>query len=497
LIASLNESSELEPLESAHEPGLPGLLFTSADSQELHAELAARKNLSGPILVIAQRRTDLGVDHPWQLLQAGASDLLILEECREPVGAIAARLKRIAEIEEIATAPLVRQNLVGESACWRQVVRQVVEVSRFSAASLLITGESGTGKELVARLVHTLDPRAEKGELVILDCTTVSPELAGSEFFGHERGAFTSAVAARDGVFALAHGGSLFLDEVGELPLGLQAELLRAVQERTYKRVGSNKWERTDFRLVCATNRDLKTEETRGNFRLDFYHRIACSRCHLPPLRERREDILPLARHFLGQTLKESGELDFDPAVQDFLNTRDYPGNVRELGQLVRLIAQRHVGPGPITIGAVPPEERAPAAESLAHDWRNADFQNALRRALACGAGLQTIREQTAEAVIEIALRDADGNLRRAALKLGVTDRALQMRRAARLDNTKGNGHAELRSPGSPAPPTDRETGPAPMSDSRAPRAPHRKATGGQPTARTRENPVRQPLRPD
>src|SRR5678816_4688946 len=143
----------------------------------------------------------------------------------------------------------------------------------------LIAGESGTGKELVARLIHALDRREPKGPFVVLDCTTVSPELAGSEFFGHERGAFTTAVTAREGAFAMADGGTLFLDEVGELPLALQAELLRVIQERVYKRVGSNTWKQADFRLVCATNRDLAAEEAKGNFRLDLFHRIASSRC--------------------------------------------------------------------------------------------------------------------------------------------------------------------------------------------------------------------------
>jgi transcriptional regulator with GAF, ATPase, and Fis domain len=349
--------------------------------------------------------------------------------------------------------------LIGRSPAWLRLLRQAVEVARFSSGSLLITGESGTGKELVARLVHTLDPRPNKRELVILDCASVSPELSGSEFFGHERGSFTSAVAARDGVFSLANGGTLFLDEVGELPNALQAELLRAIQESTYKKVGSNTWQRTDFRLICATNRDLKAEEARGNFRLDFFHRIACARCHLPPLRERREDILPLAHYFLRKVFDDRPALDFDPTVQEFLITRDYPGNVRELGQLVRRIALRHVGPGPVTVGAIPEEDRGPGLERLGRDWRDEEFQCALRRALASGASLHTIREQTADTVIEIALHDANGNLQRAAIRLGVTDRALQMRRAAKTDG-RGNGGLRVTRPAPPLLPMDRETRP-------------------------------------
>src|SRR5205085_578959 len=198
---------------------------------------------------------------------------------------------------------------------------QVIEIALFSDGSVLLLGESGTGKELLARLVHTLDPRPDKGELVVLDCTTVVPELAGSEFFGHERGAFTGAAASRDGAFALADRGTLFLDEVGELPLALQAQLLRVVQERTYKRVGSNVWKQTNFRLICATHRDLRQDVAAGRFRGDFYHRIASRVCRIPALRERRDDILPLTEHFLRE-LGGDAEPGFDPGVGELLAQR-------------------------------------------------------------------------------------------------------------------------------------------------------------------------------
>ncbi len=139
----------------------------------------------------------------------------------------------------------------------------MVEIARFTDAAVLITGESGTGKERMAQLIHELDPRPKKGRLVVLDCSTVVPSLSGSEFFGHEKGAFTGASAPRSGAFELADGGTLFLDEVGELAVPLQAELLRVIQEGTFKRVGSNTWRRSAFRLVCATNRDLAAARDR------------------------------------------------------------------------------------------------------------------------------------------------------------------------------------------------------------------------------------------
>ena len=222
----------------------------------------------------------------WDLVHAGASDVVSWHEAADPVGEVAARLQRWRLVDELTASPEVTRTLVGRSLAWQSVMREVVEVARFTDASVLITGESGTGKELVARLIHDLDGRPGKKDFVILDCTTVVPSLSGSEFFGHERGAFTGAIAPRAGAFELADGGTLFLDEVGELPLPLQAELLRAVQERTFKRVGSNVWRQANFRLLCATNRNLIQEQEEGRFRADFYYRIAGWTVRLPSLRD-------------------------------------------------------------------------------------------------------------------------------------------------------------------------------------------------------------------
>jgi len=324
----------------------------------------------------------------------------------------------------------VGANLVGKNPVCISVLRQTIEVANFTDASIMVCGESGTGKELVARLTHTLDARRKNHDLVILDCTTIVPELSGSEFFGHERGAFTGAVTSRDGAFALADGGTLFLDEVGDLPLALQAELLRVVQERTYKRVGSNTWQKTNFRLVCAPNRDLQSEIARGRFRADLYYRIASWICTLPPLRQRPED-LPLTFHFLRNLRSSDKSPEIDQTVRDYLVQRSYPGNVRDLKQVVSRMSYRHVGPGPITAGDIPEEDR-PATERGPREWRDSHFELAIRRAIAMGVGLKEISQSAADTAIGIAVRDLDGNLPRAARQLGVTDRALQMRRAAR-----------------------------------------------------------------
>jgi transcriptional regulator with GAF, ATPase, and Fis domain len=343
-------------------------------------------------------------------------------------------------VDAIVTSPVVRDNLVGKSPAWISLLRQIVEVATFTTAPILITGESGTGKELAARLIHALDQRPHKGELIVLDCTTIVPELSGSEFFGHERGAFTGAVSARDGAFALANGGTLFLDEVGDLPLRLQAELLRVVQEHTYKRVGSNVWQETDFRLVCATNRDLQQEESQGRFRRDFYYRIASWTCKLPPLRERPEDILPLADHFLQHLRPNEAAPRMDHPVRDYLLQRTYPGNARDLKQVVSRLSYRHVGSGPITVGDIPAEER-PQTHSVPGGWRDEAFESVIRRAAVLGAGLKEITQAASDTAIRTVVTEENGNLRRAARRLGVTDRALQMRRAAerRRSNERDN----------------------------------------------------------
>ena len=354
----MRERIEASPLES-EEPSGPGLVVFDRLGPSVYDQVRQlSRNGLGRVLAVAISAEPLADGSSWSLLKVGASDVIAWNGGADAGAAICARLRRWASVDDLVRSSLVAGNLVGCSPAWTMALRQVIEVAVFTDAAVMITGESGTGKELVVRLLHTLDRRSNKGDLVILDCTTIVPELAGSEFFGHERGAFTNAVAVRDGAFALAHGGTLFLDEVGELPLMLQADLLRVVQERTYKRVGSNSWEKTDFRLVCATNRDLLQEEAQGRFRRDFYYRIAGCTCKLPPLRERVEDILPLTRHFLTQFRPDLGAIELDEPVRQYLLRRTYPGNVRDLRQLISRIACRHVGPAPITVGDVPEDER-------------------------------------------------------------------------------------------------------------------------------------------
>jgi transcriptional regulator with GAF, ATPase, and Fis domain len=389
------------------------------------------------ILLIAAPVTALAPAQKWKLLTNGASNVFSDTSAERLCATLYDQLERWSEIDAIFASPLVSRNLIGCSSTWRSELRRIIEVAKFTEANVLLCGETGTGKELLARLIHSLSARPNKGQMVVLDCTTVVRELSGSELFGHERGAYTGAVGPRDGAFALADGGTLFLDEIGELPLALQAQLLRAIQEKTYKRVGGNQWCRSDFRLVCATNRDLLKAVERGEFRRDLYYRIAGWVAKPPALRERPEDIVPLAKHFLEILRPGAPVPEFEEAVQQYLVQREYPGNVRDLRQLVSRIAYRHVGPGPITPGDIPEEER-PTTERDSGCWCDEGFRSAVRHAVVSGVGLKEISRVTSDTAVQIALRNEGGSIGRAARRLRVTDRALQMRQADRRVSMTG-----------------------------------------------------------
>jgi transcriptional regulator with GAF, ATPase, and Fis domain len=204
------------------------------------------------------------------------------------------------------------------------------------------------------------------------------------------------------------------------------------VQEGTFKRIGGNNWKSTEFRLICATNRDLEAEVAAGRFRTDLYYRIAGIRCRLPSLRERPTDIPVLIDHFIDELKGQSQVSGVDEPVMRMLLTREYRGNVRELRLLVTRMLSRHVGPGAISIGDVPEEERQPMSDAA--DWRDAGFIRAINRAVVSGTGLKAIGRAAEDAAEQLALEWENGNIHLAAARLGVSDRALQLRRAARRE---------------------------------------------------------------
>jgi two-component system response regulator AtoC len=238
-------------------------------------------------------------------------------------------------LRERYDAPTAFENIVGGSAAMERIFELVRRVAPTKSA-VLITGETGTGKELVARAIHNRSPRAEK-LFVPLNCAAIPAELLESELFGHARGAFTGAQAARIGKFEIADGGTLFLDEIGDMPYALQAKLLRVLQEGIIEPVGTNRRVPVDVRVVSSTNRDLAAGMQAGTFREDLFYRLNVFQVHVPPLRERKEDIRPLFESFLRRFAGELGRSDFRlaPDATAVLEAYDWPGNVRELQNTV------------------------------------------------------------------------------------------------------------------------------------------------------------------
>ncbi len=236
--------------------------------------------------------------------------------------------------------------MIGESPGLRKVLQQVQLVAP-TDASVLITGESGVGKELIARAIHESSPRSE-GPMIKVNCASIPRELFESEFFGHVRGSFTGAVRDRMGRFELADGGSLFLDEIGEIPLEMQSKLLRVLQEGTYERIGEEQTQRADVRIIAATNRDLETEVAAHRFRQDLYYRLSVFPIEVIPLRQRKEDIPLLASNFLETHSRKLG-MPLPKLKRKHLQelaSYDWPGNVRELQNVIeRAIIRARTGP--------------------------------------------------------------------------------------------------------------------------------------------------------
>jgi DNA-binding NtrC family response regulator len=223
--------------------------------------------------------------------------------------------------------------LIAESAAMREVARSIARLAG-SNVSVLLHGETGTGKEVLARAVHDLSERRDK-PFEVVDCGSMAPTLIASELFGHDRGAFTGAHADRAGAFERANGGTVFLDEIGELPLDLQPMLLGVLERRRFKRVGGSKERSIDVRVVAATHRDLRNATNLGTFRADLYFRLAVARVVIPPLRDRPEDIEPLVRHFAEQLTGDPNVQPFDRAALERLEAHPWSGNVRELRNVV------------------------------------------------------------------------------------------------------------------------------------------------------------------
>jgi DNA-binding NtrC family response regulator len=281
--------------------------------------------------------------------------------------------------------------MVAESEAMQRVL-DVVRRAAKSEATVLVTGESGTGKELVARAVHVQSDRVG-GPFVAVNCKALAPGVLESELFGHERGAFTGAERARPGLFERAQGGTLFLDEIGETSPDFQAKLLRVLQEKKVTRVGGGEERVLDFRVVAATNRDLKREVEAGSFREDLYFRLAVIPIHLPPLRERPEDVLALARHFFVRAAAEKRPPleGWSPEVEKFLLAHAWPGNARELENALERGVALARGPKIELEDLLLDGEDRPRAESAADEplagWLDRQAAGRIRAVLADSGG--------------------------------------------------------------------------------------------------------------
>jgi transcriptional regulator with PAS, ATPase and Fis domain len=321
---------------------------------------------------------------------------------------------KLAPLSATAAAPSpgtrgLDSGIIGNSQQLREVLIKIDKVAG-GDANVCIMGESGTGKELIARAIHRNSPRRDR-PLVTLDCTAIPEGLMESQLFGHRRGSFTGAVEHRNGVFALADTGTLFIDEISELPLPLQAKLLRVIQAHEFVEVGGSQPIQTDIRLITASNKDLREAVADGTFRADLYYRVAVVMIQLPPLRERREDIPQLVRHFLERfsSVHRRPVPAITPRALEMLTSYTWPGNVRQLENCIEqavVLANEEI----IDVDVLSLDHREPKKMVGHHE--------------AAQAGL-TLREVEQEHILRT-LHAVNGNRTRAARLLGISLRCLQ-----------------------------------------------------------------------
>jgi DNA-binding NtrC family response regulator len=297
-----------------------------------------------PEAIVIMITGNVQVDNTISALRGGAYDFIAkpinLEELRVTIrNAIETRQLRreVAQVRTERAREFNFRQIVGESPAMKKMLGLAAKVAESEVSSVLLQGESGTGKDLVAKAIHYGSQRSE-GPFVAVNCAALPATLIESELFGYEKGAFTDAKARKEGLFEQAHGGTLLLDEIGELELSLQAKLLRVLEEGAFRRVGGLKDIPLDVRVLAASNRDLKTESEAGRFRLDLYYRLSIIQIDIPPLRERGDDVLLLSQHYIdaiGARLRRNKVTGLSPEATAVFKHYDWPGNVRELRNVI------------------------------------------------------------------------------------------------------------------------------------------------------------------
>lgn len=376
--------------------------------------MEALKNIKSinPVLPVVMMTAYATVETAVEALKVGAADYLIkplkLDELEEVIGAVIEPAASGADAAELCVPELPGQDLVAVSSVMKEVLGKAAQVAP-TDATVLLTGESGSGKEILAEAIHAASPRAEK-RIMSLNCAAIPDSLIEGELFGHKKGAFTGADRDTEGRFQAAQGSTLFLDEIGDLPLSSQAKLLRVLQDRKVTQVGSTEEIETDVRIITATNRNLEEEVAKGRFREDLFYRISVFPIRIPPLRERKIDIPPLAELFLGRfNGRHSKDINgFTPRALASLLSHDWPGNVRELMNVIEraVILSRGEFLGERDLPGI-------GAANLDDENSSSEYPNGI-----------SLREME-KILIEKTLADTSGNRTHAARILGITRKTL------------------------------------------------------------------------
>jgi DNA-binding NtrC family response regulator len=391
-------------------PGLDGMELLQKIMQYDHAL---------PVIILTAYGT---VASAVDALKKGAFDYITKPFEQDELKTVISKAVRTRQLDDGLPAPTGdadQYRIIGKSSRISEILRIVQKVSP-SETTVLITGETGTGKELIARAIHANSSR-KKQPFIKINCAAIAHNLVESELFGYEKGAFTGAVTTKPGRFELAHKGTLFLDEVGEIPRDVQAKLLQAIQDQSFERIGGLKTISVDVRLITATNKNLPDEIKAGHFREDLYYRLNVFPIHLPPLRERADDILPLTEYFLKKANSKLGKMitGVTPEVRDSLLAHSWPGNIRELEHLIERLVLMAEGTV-ITDEIIPPDilrsESAPKPGALAPGEEPARD------------ALKTHMDEMEKQIVTRCLEECEGNVTRAAERLGLSRKGLQLK---------------------------------------------------------------------
>jgi two-component system response regulator AtoC len=420
-----------EALLEGLQHNLPDLVLLDLKMSDLSG-LEALKHVRqlAPAAIVIMLTAYGTVQDAVETMKLGAYDFMIKSVDLEGIDAVIARALDVLRLRQRLESELSRQdsqyhmkNLEAHSPAMKQLLEQVREVAESPKSSVMLLGETGTGKEFLAHVIHHNGPRAS-GPFIGVNCTAIPKELFESELFGFERGAFTGANQRKLGLLEKAEGGTLFLDEIGDLDQSMQAKLLRVIQERSFRRLGATDDRGVNFRLITATNRELKKEVRRGAFREDLYFRLNVVSFEIPPLRKRVEDILPLCQRAIVRFAQEFSKPipDIDPAARAMLERYQYPGNVRELQNILEralIFCQGRM----LTPTCLPSELRENAPHMAVATGTGTDSMLRIDMKL----GQQTLAD-IERTIIDEVLRLANYNKTLAAKHLGLTRFSLDRR---------------------------------------------------------------------